>query len=342
MAQRFDPRTRQLSGDAVALGDQVTSRSAVYGDGLFSVAGDGTLAYWNGGASVTRLDWFDRSGERRGTLGKPGDYLSVALSPDQKQVAIEEVDSGTQVGDIWAIDAGTGISSRLTIDPSWDFGPLWSPQGGVVFGSIRGGRQSIYQATTAGNGLDQLLLSSADALGASDWSSPNGPMVLQNMTKFKIGWVLPDKPDAVNLAFPSAFAEADGHLSPDGRWLAYTSNESGTSDVYVRSFPAGNQKRRISPDGGFRPMWRGDGQELFYMTPDQILMATRVATGEQFVADVPKPMFPVRTIPVPATQPRRQYAVDSKGDRFLVNTVVEPPIPTPITIVLNWQAALRK
>jgi dipeptidyl aminopeptidase/acylaminoacyl peptidase len=343
MAQPFDLSRRQLSGEPFALGDQVTSRSAVYGDGLFSVASDGTLAYWNGGPSVTRLTWFDRKGETLGNTAKPGDYLSLALSADEKKIAVELVDPVSLVGDIWAIDAATGISSRLTTDPSWDFGPLWSRDGStVIFGSIRSGRQSLYQTALASSGMDQLLLSSPDALGPSDWSFTSGLVVLQNMTQFKVGVMATADKRSPNLGFRSPFAEADGRLSPDGRWLAYTSNESGTWDVYVRSFPALDQKWRISPDGGSRPAWRPDGKELFFMAPDQTLMATPIAGGTQLSAGVPRPLFQMRTVPVPPTQARRQYAVSSQGDRFLVNTVVEPAVPTPVTIMLNWPAALRK
>lgn len=339
MAQRFDPTTLQLSGDPVPLGDQVSFRISVYGDALFSVSGNGTLVYWNGGPSVTRLTWFDRKGAPGGSVGKTSDYLSVALAPDERTIAAELIDPATQVGDIWAIDAGTGIGSRLTVHPGWDFGPVWSPDGSaIVFGSVRERHQSLYRATTRGNGSDELLLTSSDALGPSDWPSKTGLVVLQNITQFKVGTVSVEGKNPVT--FPSPFAEADGRLSPDGRWLAYTSNESGAWDIYVRSFPALDQKWRVSPEGGSRPMWRQDGRELFYMAADQTLMATPVDPGAAFKAGIPKPLFPLRTIPVPPTQPRRQYAVASSGDRFLVNTVVEPLVPVPVTVALNWREAL--
>src|SRR5262249_48921758 len=117
------------------------------------------------------------------------------------------------------------------------------------------------------------------------------------------------------------FAEADGRLSPNGRWLAYPSNESGSWDVYVQPFPSVDRKWRISPDGGSRPRWRSDGKELFYVGPDQKLMAVAVTDEGSFAAGTPTPLFQLRLIPVPPTQPRQQYAVTEKGDRFLVNTV---------------------
>ena len=138
------------------------------------------------------------------------------------------------------------------------------------------------------------------------------------------------------------FVEGDGRLSPNGRWLAYTSNESGSWDVYVQAFPSLDRKWRISPDGGSRPTWRRDGKELFYIGPDQKLMTAPVTGDSQFVAGTPTPLFQVRMIPFPPTQSRQQYAVTAHGDRFLVNTVVEPAAPSPITVVLNWTAGLKK
>jgi Tol biopolymer transport system component len=120
------------------LGDQVAFRSAVYGDALFSVGSGGTLAYWNGAPSVSRLMWFDRRGEARGTVGKPGEYLSVALSPDERKIAVELVDPAARVGDIWSVDSDTGISSRVTVDPGWDFGPVWSPDSKEIVFDSRG------------------------------------------------------------------------------------------------------------------------------------------------------------------------------------------------------------
>jgi hypothetical protein len=139
----------------------------------------------------------------------------------------------------------------------------------------------------------------------------------------------------------SEYVEGDGTLSPDGKWLAYTSNESGSWDVYVQPYPSLDHKWRISPDGGSRPQWRRDSRELFYVGPDQQLMAVPVTADASFTAGAPVPLFPMRIIPLPPTQPRQQYAVSANGERFLVNTVLEPASPTPVTIVLNWSAAVE-
>jgi hypothetical protein len=140
----------------------------------------------------------------------------------------------------------------------------------------------------------------------------------------------------------SSFYEGHGRWSPDGKWLAYTSNESGVWDVYVQPFPALDRKWRISPDGGSQPQWRADGKELYYVGPDQRLMAVSVTADSGFDAGMPTALFELRMIPFPPTQPRQQYAVSGNGDRFLVNTFVEPSVPPPVTIILNWTAALQK
>jgi len=345
-AQPFDPSRLQLSGEAVSLGEPVALRSGVYGDATFSVADNGTLVSWSGGEEMTQLTWFDRGGESLGTIGKAGDHLALALSPDDKKVAVELIDPAIQTGDIWVIDLTSRIRSRLTFDPAWDFGPFWSPDGTrVVFGSIRGGLQSLYQTVATGGGTDEVVLKSPDALGATDWSSADGqPIVYQNMSKYNVG-VMPLTGDRKpRLLLSTEFLEGDGRLSPNGRWLAYTSNESGSWDVYVQPFPSLDRKWRISPDGGSRPTWRRDGKELFYVAPDQKLMAVPVTADSSlaFAAGTPTPLFQVKMIPLPPTQPRLQYAATANGNRFLVNTVVEPASPSPITVVLNWAAGLKR
>ena len=344
MAQSLDPSRLQLSGEPVALGDRAAFRSTIAGDSLFSVAHNGTLAYWNGGQSVTRLTWFDRRGEPRGTVGTPADHFSLALSPDDTKVAVESIDPATRVGGIWVIDVRSGIRSRFTFNQTWDWGPVWSPDGArIVFGSTRAGASNLYAKAATGTKTDELLLKSPDFMGATDWSSDGKLIIVHNVTKSQVA-VLPVAGERVpQFAFPPEFIQADGRLSPDGRWLAYTSNESGAwVDFYVRPFPGLDQKWRISPDGGSRPQWRRDGKELFYVAPDQRLLAVAVTADSSFSAGPPAPLFQLRVIPLPPTNPRPQYDVNASGDRFLVSTVVEPPVPSPVTVVLNVDAALKK
>jgi eukaryotic-like serine/threonine-protein kinase len=265
------------------------------------------------------------------------------LSPDERKLAVELVDPVTRLGDIWVIDLASHIRSRLTFDPAWDFSPWWSPDGTrIVFASIPGGVQSLYQTVAAGGGAYEPVLKSTDALAPTAWSADNRFIVYQNMSKYKVG-VLPLTGDRTpKLLSQTGFIECNGQLSPDGRWLAYTSNQSGTWDVYVQPFPALDRRWRISPDGGSSPRWRRDGKELFYVGEDQKLMAVSIAADSSFNANTPTALFQLRMIPQQPTLPRQQYAPTAKGDRFLVNTIVEPPVPSPVTVVLNWEAALKK
>jgi dipeptidyl aminopeptidase/acylaminoacyl peptidase len=342
-AQPFDPSRLELVGDAVSLSEPVALRTGIYGDAVFSVAENGALVFWRGGEETTELTWFDRRGQSVGTLGKAGDYLSVALSPDDKKLAVEVIDPSTQAGDIWVIDLETRVRSRLTFGPAWDFSPFWSPDGTrIVFGSTRGGLQSLYQTIAAGGGTDQLVLKSPDALGPTDWSSADGQIIVyQNMSTYKLGALRLGDDRGPTSLLPTEFVESDGRLSPNGRWFAYTSNESGSWDVYVRPFPSLDRKWRISPDGGSRPTWRRDGKELFYIGPDQKLFAVPVSADVSFAPGTPSPLFEVKMIPLPPMQPRLQYAATADGNRFLVNTVVEPAAPSPIAVVLNWSEELK-
>lgn len=343
MVQPFDLSTRQLAEDPVSLGDQVALRNTVYGDGVFSVAENGTLAYWHGGTLLTDITWFNRNGEPLGQLPGGPSHFSLALSPDEQTVVVEAIDDVNQVGNLWMIDVVSGIRSRIT-SGSANWGPVWSPDGRrIAFGSLRNGPSSLYERPVMGAGAERLLLGDADYfIGATDWSSDGRSILIQDLTRFKLGILPLEGEPTLKPLLQSSFDEGDGRWSPDGRWLAYTSNESGVWDVYVQPFPALDRKWRISPDGGSQPKWRADGKELYYVGPDQRLMAVPVTADSGFRAGVPTALFPLRMVPFPPTQPRQQYAVAANGDRFLVNTFVEPLVPPPVTIVLNWTAALKK
>ena len=341
-AQRFDLQTLQLAGEPIMLGDQVGYRHTVYGDAVFSVAEDGTLAYWNGGALLTDLTWFSRKGEPLGTLRGGRSHFSFALSPDERTIVVEAVDDANQIGNLWMVDVANGIRSRFT-SGSANWGPIWSPDGGrVIFGSLRDGPSSLYEKPAAGLVGERLLFKRPDFIGLTDWSSDGRSILIQDLTHFKLEVLPLEGERTAKRLLRSEFVEGEGRWSPDRRWVAYTSNESGAWDVYVQPFPALDRKWRISPDGGSQPRWRADGRELYYVAADQRLMAVSVTADSEFKAGVPSPLFQLRMVPFPPTQPRQQYAVAAKGDRFLVNTFVEPPIPTPVTIILNWTAALRK
>jgi Tol biopolymer transport system component len=253
------------------------------------------------GAIQGRLTWFDRQGKTVGTIGEPGLYRTLAISPDGKRIAVERTDPQTQNRDIWLVDAAGGASIRFTSDPGWDAFPTWSPDGSrIIFTSNRTGVYDLYQKSVSGAGNEELLYQSSEGKGPNSWS-PDGRFLIY----YSLGQPTHLRLLAVNgpadrkptpLVDPQ-FASVTGRFSPDGRWITYTSNESGKNEISVRPFDtatgtAGNPVI-VTGGGGRTPLWRGDGKELFYINPDGMAMALEVTTGATFRVGAPKPLFMV-------------------------------------------------
>lgn len=338
MAQAFDVASLELTGAPFRVAEQV----GFFGrnnEAYFSVSDTEVLVYQSRGTVKTQFVWFDRNGQQRGSPGPPGEYLSPALSPDEKRVAFDRVDPQTGTTDIWLLDLTRGISSRFTFDPAQDAIPIWSPDGSrIVFSSNRDGDFNLYQKLSSGAGSEEAILKSGDRRFPSDWSL-DGRFILyyQNSpnTQWDL-WVLPLFGDRQPIPFiQTKFSELRGVFSPDARWIAYQSNESGSYQVYVQSFPPSGGKWQISSDGGDWPRWRRDGKELFYLTANGRLMAVEVKTNASaFEFSVPKPLFETHTT--------TGYAVTADGQRFLLDTPVEESASAPITVVLNWAAEVKR
>ena len=337
-AQRFDAAQRQLAGTAFALAEQV-SYDPIWHRGDYSASDAGVLAYTTGRASNTQLVWFDRTGKRLGPISTPANYLNLALSPDERTVATARIDdAGTR--DIWMVDLRRDVTSRLTLDPAFDWLPLWSPDGTrIAFTSNRDGAFNLYQKASNGAGSEEPVFKSPYVKYFTDWS-PDGRFVLfDNLdprTNFDL-WILPvagdEKPRPI---VASPFTDTSGRFSPNGNWIAYASDESGRSEVYVRNFQGSDNRWQISKSGGFQPQWARDGKELFYIAPDRKLMAVSVSMdASSFEASPPRALF--ETAVPDLENARNRYAVSGAG-RFLINTVLGEETTRPITIVLNWAA----
>ena len=260
MAQPFDVERLALTGDPVRAVDGVRPG---LGRSLALPASQGQLAYVGrgGGGAVTQLRWLDRSGADLGTVGEPGEYRNPVLSPDETRVAVE------RDGDVWILDLSRGTEQRFTFDPARDNRPIWSPDGSrIVFSSTRDGRPGdLYEKAAAGTGQVQLLLESAYAKGPTDWST-DGEFVSYiepHPETFIDLMLLPlsgDRQPTIFLQTP--FLEVLGMLSPDGRWMAYDSNDAGQFHVYVQSVPPSGGKWQVSTTGGAFPRWKGDGREI--------------------------------------------------------------------------------
>jgi eukaryotic-like serine/threonine-protein kinase len=253
------------------------------------------------GAIEGRLTWFDRQGRKVGTIGEPGVYRTLTISPDGKRVAVERTDPQTQNKDIWIFDVSSGAATRFTSDPGWDAFPTWSPDGRrIVFTSNRSGVYDLYQKASSGAGSEQLLYRSTEGKGPNSWS-PDGRFLIYysigQPTHLKL--LAADGP-ADRKPVPlvdTQFASVTGRFSPDGHWIAYSSNESGKNEISVRPFDAATgtagEPIVVTSGGGRTPLWRGDGKELFYIAPDGTATALEVNAGTAFHAGVSKPLFKV-------------------------------------------------
>lgn len=335
MAQSFDAGRLRLVGEPVAVASQVTTPQMMNG-AVISAAGGGILSF-GGGAGPGRLTWFNRAGQPLAALDAPGAVSNPTLSPDQKQllVQVQETDS---TGGVWLVDLLNTAWTRVAADSSV---PLWSPDGTrIAFTSAQfGGIDDIFVQPAAG-GAAELLLRTAETKHVHAWS-PDGRYIVyidtNPRTKIDL-WLLPTFGDRKPIPFLRTPAnELQGQISPDGRWIAYASDESGVWEVYVQPFPApGGSRRTISLGGGAEPQWRPDGRELFYLAPDHTLMAVQVTPGATWRADSPHALF--RANVPDGAMPRNHYAVTADGERFVMNAVDAKTSGDPMTVVVNWTA----
>ena len=357
LAQAFDERSLQPQGDPIPVAERVGS---FHLSGFFSVSPSGVVAYSAGPTArwLSQLNWFDRQGKQLGHAEQPGtsSYTDFALSLDGKCLAASKIDprAGGETG-IWLLDLLRGVSTRFTFDLAPDSAPVWSPDGGrVAFAASRAGGDGIYQKTTNGSGKEQELVhATGDLKRPDDWSR-DGRFLLYTQQDPKTHadlWFLPLAGDGTpsGSATPfanTAFSEEQGRFSPDSRWIAYASDESGRSEIYIQPFPAppnGGSKTPISRDGGSQPRWRRDGKELFYSSPDGKLMAVDVSEGPIFKASVPKTLFQVPVAQIGHNEGGLQvlgWDVAPDGKSFLIDTATISS--EPVTVVLNWTAELKK
>jgi hypothetical protein len=344
MAQKFDPEKLELTGEPFRVADQVRAHALTY-QTFASVSDNGVLIYENAGVGQTQLVWTDRRGNQVGTVTPPGEYGALELSPDGRGVAFSQVDSLKGTHDIYVMDLVQHVSRRFTFDAARHFMPVWAPDGSrILFSSNRERIPSLYLKDSNSAGDDELLLAGSTASFPTDWSRDGRFIVygaLDPKTLWDI-WALPLEGDRKAFSvLQTPHSERGGQLSPDGRWLAYSSNESGTEEVYVKSFPRGAGKWQISRDGGWQPRWRRDGGELFYLAADGRLMAVETKTSPTFVGSLPRLLFPTRLGEFEEGGLGRSYAVAADGQRFLLNSLFEQD-RTAITVMLNWTAALPR
>jgi len=291
--------------------------------------------------------WMDREGRVVSRLGEPNRYREISLSPDARRLALSIEDPISGVDDVWVHDIERGVSTRLTFDRTQETGPIWSADGTRIFYSSDrlGGNYLVYSISASGTGVEDTLRFGNSGNEGPMSVSADGKWLFTMSSK---GADLTDwnvlVRDATGKEAPRTFCgtssmEAAPALSPDGRWLAYSSDETGRFEVYVRSFPDGLRKWRVSSDGGLTCFWSKGGRELIYQTQTRDLMAVAVAPGHDFLPSKPVKLFHVDITTQGWTVHR--WAVTSDGERFLVNQSLKNPLGG-ITVTKNWQVALER
>ena len=346
MAQPFDLKTLATNGEAVPIAERVQPAFSPNIIGIFSVSATGLLAYTTGVNNYgLQLTWFDRRGKALGTIGEPQSFSDIALSPDGKTLVASIFDARGE--DLWTYDLSKGLPVRFTFDPARADFPLWSPDGrSVVFNSVRKGHWDLYRKSADGSGVEELLYADDREKYPNSWSPDGKVLIFATLDGSGSSghWALPMAPDSPGAALKpmpvpvlppgTRFAK----FSPDGRWVAYGSEESQRSEVYVSPFSRPGGKRQISTNGGIKPRWGRDGKEIFYLSPEGQLMATEVRiSGETVEVGATHALF--GGIP---TGNSYVYEISPDGQRILAAVARVQKSSEPITLVQNWAAGLKK
>ena len=337
MARRLDVDGGRWVGEPFPVAEKILVRGT--GQANFSVSRTGVLATMAAGTTDrSELVWVDRTGRRLGSEGGPGGYRDLALSPDGGRLAYGLVDPKEGTQDLWVRDLKRGVASRLTFGDGNEIWPIWSPDGTrVAYAADARGSFAIMAKPADGTGVEDTLHAPRFHTGPTDWSRDGRRIVFSAFPNGNADlWALSaaDGRDAAQIV-ASPYIEGYGRLSPDGRWLAYMSGESGRSEVYVREFPGPGGKWQLSAGGGTEPQWRGDGREIFFRAENgTALMAVPVTTTSAFQAGTVQRLFDASLTRSDIS--RNRYVVTDDGQRFLLNQPTESRVASVFNVVLNW------
>jgi eukaryotic-like serine/threonine-protein kinase len=342
MAHPFDISNQRLVGESTPVSTDVTGGTVSWGGAQFGASEAGLLVHMRGaGATHTLLNWRDRKGQVLETVGELSGYWEPSLSHDGTRIAVSV---GQDVGDIWIYDLESGMRTRFTFDTADDRNPLWSPDDSqLVFSSMRDAEGRIYVRPTSGQSEATLLYATNVQIELTDWSM-DGRLIFFSRVNPTAGgseiWTFDLETSEAKPLLTGQWIDY-ASLSPDGKWLAFTSDESGKSEVYVQSFPAGAGRWMVSSDAGqsraSRPAWRGNGRELFYMRGGQV-MAVPVTGDVNFSFGRPTTLLSVSV-----TSANAEYAVSPDGQRILTNEL--PPADQSMIgarLIQNWTSALEQ
>jgi serine/threonine protein kinase len=344
--QRFDANKVELLGEPVSLRRDVAYLPRIQ-RAIYSASDTGALAARVGtGVALSRLVWRDRKGIEIGEVGKPEVYANFALAPNGKALALDKTDQENQNADLWTYDLQRDSMKRMTFDPAIDATPVWSADSKrIVFASSRDKLFQLYVKGADGAEEEKLLaLDASDKADKypSDWSRDGKYLLYERSTLATGLWVAEIPALKTRVLVNGPFTTKNGQFSPDGKWVAYTSNESGNWEIYVTSFPEAHGKWQVSNSGGTQPRWRGDSKELFYLASDGKMMAVPVTAGTNFDAGAPVALFQANSRELVATSELVSYDITKDGQRFLINTQIEKAEMQPMMMILNWAAELNK
>jgi Tol biopolymer transport system component len=345
MAQPFNPSRLELSGEPVPVAEHVAISGATV-RAMFSASNTGTLIYQSGDTSGGwNLVWWGRDGKQISSIPQSDRYFGPRLSPDGTKVAVEIFAGAQGIGDIWIFDLTRGTSTRLTFGPYSQGNPVWSADGKTIFYSSGAGAPYIVAKAADGSTPERIVLESKDTREFPASCSPDGRYLVyerripQNETGFHL-WALPLFGDGK--PFPivqSTFEERYPEVSPDGKWMAYQSNESGRWEIYITAFPGGGAKWQVSGVGGASAKWRKDSKEIFYLDLSDNLVAVDVnASGSSVQLGTPHTLFQA----IGVQREYGPYDVSADGKRFLLNSGNLNKSSDPFTLVQNWPSELKK
>jgi Tol biopolymer transport system component/predicted Ser/Thr protein kinase len=348
-AQRFDAKRLAATGALVTIAERIAMNTFFWRDAVFCAAENGTIAYGTAASVPSQLLWFDRFGRQTGTVGEAAFHLSgetggvgrLRISPDGRQLATTVLDPSTRVSDVWLYDLARGVRTRFTSGSKSNADPVWSPDGSIiVFDSNRLHQGDLYRKPTHGAGGEEPLLEGEGQRIADDWS-PDGRFLALELREPKgdrrvsLSILSLAGDGKLTTFFRRGINNGDARFSPDGRWLAYTSEESGKNEIYVAPFPGPGGKWQVSAGGGVQPRWRRDGKELFYLSADLSLMSVEMrASGATLEPGAPKMLFEPHPLP-------NFFDAAADGERFLMISSGVEQSP-PITLLQNWTAGIKK
>lgn len=341
LAQRFDPGDRSVSGDAVAVAEGVINDPG-FSLGVFSASQNGILAYQTGvGLAGARMVIVDRQGKALNYIDDIIEHFWMRISPDEHRIALGIFEPKSRTQNLWMYDLVRGGRTRFTSGLSPDVDPVWSPDGKQIAHVALSAHSTftVHVRPASGGGSDEVIFESKNNLRTTDWSPDGSTLCLTQYSSQTQGDLLiisMNREKKMQTFVQTAYNEEDGRFSPDGRWIAYSSNETGQTEVYIRPYPGPGTPIKISPTGGAAPCWRHDGRELFYVSNDNKMMSIDIrSTASSLEGGTVRELFPRTPI-------MEAYDAFPDGKRFLINRVIEPTQTDPVTIVVNWTQKLKK